>query len=129
MLADNDTQSATEREEIDPVFKDVLIFYFGHFNILPQTQVEVSRLPRTIDALVIIEQSDYFLKIRLETPFGYFRVYNQVEFKGKNDRLTIFGYHLILGRAHLYLGEKKISASEMTITSLPIISFDQTFLS
>jgi len=109
-------QESSEREEIDPVFKDVLIFYLGQFNILLQTQVEVSRLPRTMDALVIVEQSDYLLKIRLETPFGYFCVYNQVEFKGKNDRLTIFGYHLILGRAHLYLGEKKISASEMTVT-------------
>jgi hypothetical protein len=111
-----EVKESSEREEIDPVFKDVLIFYFGQFNILPQTQVEVSRLPRTMDALVIVEQSDYLSKIRLETPFGYFRVYNQVEFKGKNDRLTIFGYHLILGRAHLYLGEKKISASEMTVT-------------
>ena len=113
--SDNEVKSA-EREEIDPVFKDVLMFCFGQFNILPQTQVEVSRLPRTMDALIIIEQLDYLLKLRLETLFGYFRVHNQIEFKGKNDRLTIYSYHLILGRAHLYLGEKKISASEMTVT-------------
>ncbi len=113
--SDNEVKSA-EREEIDPVFKDVLMFCFGQFNILPQTQVEVSRLPRTMDALVIIEQPDYLLKLRLETPFGYFRVHNQIEFKGKNDRLTIYSYHLILGRAHLYLGEKEISASEMMVT-------------
>jgi len=37
-------------------------------------------------------------------------------YKGKNDRLTIYRYHLILGRAHLYLGEKEISASEMMVT-------------
>ena len=28
----------------------------------------------------------------------------------------MFDYHLILGRAHLYLGERKISSSEMTVT-------------
>ncbi|HIE29320.1 TPA: hypothetical protein EYP66_18775 [Candidatus Poribacteria bacterium] len=42
--------------------------------------------------------------------------HNQIEFKGKNDPLTIYGYHLIIGCAHLYLGEKEISASEMTVT-------------
>lgn len=114
--ADNNTRSATDREEIDPVFKGVLIFWFGQFNVLIQTQVEVSRLPRTMDVLVIIEQTDYLLKVRLETPFGHFRVHNQIEFKGKSDPLTIHDYHLILGRAHLYLGEKEISSSEMTVT-------------
>ena len=93
-----------------------LIFWFGQFNIIIQTQVEVSRLPRTMDVLIVIEQTDSLLKIRLETPLGYFRIHNQIEFKGKNDPLTIHGYHLILGRAHLYLGEKEISASEMTVT-------------
>ena len=114
--ADNKMKPATEREEIDPVFKGVLIFWFGPFNVLIQTQVEVSHLPRTMDVLVIIEQTAYLLKVRLETPFGYFRVHNQIEFKGKSDPLTIHDYHLIRGRAHLYLGEKKLSASEMTVT-------------
>ena len=114
--ADNDTKSATAREQIDPVFKGVLIFWFGQFNVIIQTQVEVSRLPRTIDVLVIIEHTDYLLKVRLETPFEHFRVHNQIEFKGKSDPLTIHDYHLIRGRAHLYLGEKELSASEMTVT-------------
>jgi len=76
----NNIKSATEREEIDPVFKDVLTFCFGQFNVLIQTRSvapqwrQVSRLPRTMDALVIIEHTDYLLKVRLETPFGYFRV-------------------------------------------------------
>ena len=113
---DNNTKSVTEREEIDPVFKGVLIFWFGPFNVLIQTQVEVSHLPRTMDVLVIIERTAYLLKVQLETPFGYFRVHNQIEFKGKNDPLTIHDYHLIRGHAHLYLGEKELSASEMTVT-------------
>jgi len=114
--AKDNTKSATKREEIDPVFKGVMIFWFGPFNIIIQTQVEVSHLPRTMDVLIVIEQMDSLMKIRLETPFGYFLIHNQVEYKGKNDPLTIHDYHLILGRAHLYLGEKKISASEMTVT-------------
>ena len=48
--------------------------------------------------------------------FNYFRVYNQIEFKGKEDPLTLDGYNLIRGRSYLYLGEKKISASLMTVT-------------
>jgi hypothetical protein len=115
MPALNKTKSI-ERDEIDPIFKDVLIFSFGQLEILIQTQVEVSRLPRTMDVLVIIEHTDDLLKVRLETPFGHFCVHNQVEFKGKNDPLTIHSYHLIIGRAHLYLGEKEISSSEMTVT-------------
>ena len=113
--ADNNTKSATEREEIDPIFKDVLTFNFGQLEIPIQTQVEVSRLPRTMDALVVLKPGD-IEKVRAETAFSYFRVHNQIEFKGKNDPLTIFSYHLILGRTHLYLGEKEISASEMTVT-------------
>lgn len=116
MLTTESNSNVVEREELDPVFKDVLIFCFGGFSIIIQTQVEVSRLPRTMDVLVVIEQTDHLLKIRLVTPFGHFRIHNQIEFKGKNDPLTIHGYHLILGRAHLYLGEKEISVADMTVT-------------
>jgi len=74
--ANNNTKSVVEREEIDPVFKGVLIFWFGQFKIIIQTQVEVSHLPRTMDVLIVVEQTDSLLKIRLETPFGYFRIHN-----------------------------------------------------
>jgi len=89
---DNNTKSVTEREEIDPVFKAVLTFCFGQLNILIQTQVEVNRLPRTMDVLVIIEQTDYLLKVRLETPFGHFRVHNQIEFGGGKGGVTCLRY-------------------------------------
>ena len=115
MTADNNAQS-TERHEIDPIFKDVLMFSLGQLEIPVQTQVEVSRIPRTMDALVYLSQPDDIEKVRAETAFSYFRVYNQVEFKGKNDGLTRAGYHLILGRANLYLAEEDLSAKEMTVT-------------
>ena len=105
-----------ERAEIDPVFKEVMTFNFGQLSLPIETQVEVSRLPRTMDALVLLLQAEDREKVREETAFDYFRVHNQLEYKGKEDRLTRNGYHLILGRSHLYLGEKQISTSEMTVT-------------
>ena len=51
-----ETKATAERQEIDPVFKDVLTLNFRQLNILVQTQVEVSRLPRTMDALAILKQ-------------------------------------------------------------------------
>ena len=116
MPIDDNTGSTIERHEIDPVLKEVLTFSFGELGIPIQTQVEVSRLPRTMDVLVVAEQSGNLERIWHGTAFDFFRVHNSIEFKGKNDPLTIFDYHLILGRAHLYLGERKISTSEMTVT-------------
>ena len=69
-----------------------------------------------MDVLVVAEQSDNLEKIWHGTAFDFFRTHNSIEFKGKSDPLTIFDYHLILGRTHLYLGEQKISTSEMTVT-------------
>jgi hypothetical protein len=116
MPTDDNTKSTIERHEIDPILKEVLTLSFGELGIPIQTQVEISRLPRTMDVLVVAEQSGNLEKIWYGTAFDFFRVHNSIEFKGKNDPLTIFDYHLILGRAHLYLGERKISSSEMTVT-------------
>ena len=115
MYTENKTKSI-ERDEIDPIFKDVLIFSFGQLEIPVQTQVEVSRIPRTMDVLILLKWSNELQRVRAENVFSYFRVHNQVEFKGKNDGLTRAGYHLILGRANLYLAEEDISAKEMTVT-------------
>jgi hypothetical protein len=93
-----------------------MTFNFGQLSLPIETQVEVSRLPRTMDALVLLPKAEDREKVRKETAFDYFRVHNQLEYKGKEDRLTRNGYHLIIGRSHLYLGEKKISTSEMTVT-------------
>ena len=116
MSTDDNTGSIIERHEIDPILKEVLTFSFGELGIPIQTQVEVSRLPRTMDVLVVAEQTGNLEKIRHGTAFDFFRAHNSIEFKGKSDPLTIFDYHLILGRTHLYLGERKISSSEMTVT-------------
>ncbi len=108
--------SAAKRDEIDPVFKEVLNFRFRQLNIPLQTEVEVSRMPRTIDALIVLDQEADLQMVRAQTPFDHFRRYNLVEFKGVRDALTRSGYQLILGRAHLYIGENDLSPEQMTVT-------------
>jgi len=112
----DDTSSQVQREEIDPVFKQVLIFRCEQLNISLQTQFEVSRIARTMDALIRFHTSQEIEQAQEQTPLVYLREHNQIEYKGKRDPLTIAGYHLIRGRTHLYLGEKDISAMQMTVT-------------
>jgi len=106
----------TDRDFLDPVFKEVMMSNFAQLALPIETQVEISRLPRTMDALVVLEETAEREKVRAQTVFNYFRVHNQIEFKGKEDPLTRDGYNLIRGRSYLYLGEKRISASLMTVT-------------
>jgi len=89
---------------------------FTELGIPFQTQVEVSHLPRTIDAVVVLRHETHLEKVRLETPFPYAGPHNLIEFKSKNDRLTIPDFRLILGRANLYMGENRIPVSDITIT-------------
>ncbi len=111
-----DNNATTERTELDPVFKEVMTRNFGQVSLPIETQVEVSRLPRTMDVLVVLSQPSDRGKVRSSTAFNYFREHNQIEFKGKEDPLNRAGYRLILGRTNLYLGEKDLSATDMTMT-------------
>ena len=106
----------TQRYMPDSIFKRIMDLRFTQLGIPLQTQVEVSHLPRTIDAVVILRHETDRKKIRLETPFPYAGPHNLIEFKGENDRLTIPDFRLILGRANLYMGENRIPVSDITIT-------------
>lgn len=123
-------KNQTQQHQIDPVFKQVLIDKLTPFAATLQTEVEVSRLPRKIDAVITIESTREQQRIRNETPFSYFLQWNQVEFKGRRDPLTPSGYHLIHARKHLLLGEEKISPPEMAVTivcaSKPLAVFAYT---
>lgn len=90
-------KSKEPRQQVNPVFKQVLLDELTPFTKALQTEVEVSRLPRTIDALVTLATADELHRVRAETPFFYFGMRNQVEFKGREDPLTVAGYHLING--------------------------------
>ena len=108
----NDTQRYTP----DSIFKRIITLRFAELGIPLQTQVEVSYLPRTIDAVVILRPEADREKIRSETPFLYAGPHNLIEFKGENDRLTIPNLRLILGRTNLYMGENRIPVSNITLT-------------
>ena len=108
----NDTQGYTS----DSIFKRIMTLRFTELGIPLQTQVEVSHLPRTIDAVVVLRHEIDREKVRLETPFPYAGPHNLIEFKGENDRLTIPDFRLILGRTNLYMGENRIPVSNITLT-------------
>ena len=93
-----------------------MTFNCGQLGIPLQTEFEVSRLPRTIDAIIRLDPSQKEEQLQSQTPFGHFRAHNSIEFKGRRDPLTIAEYHLILGRAYLYLGEHDILPHQMTVT-------------
>ena len=108
--------SNKKRHPLDPVFKQLLEEQFASPDVALQTEIEVSRLPRTIDALVTVKSTEEQQRIQTTTAFPHFLTHNQVEFKGRNDPLNIAGYHLIQGRMHLLLGQQMIAPEEMTVT-------------
>ncbi|MCE7985432.1 MAG: hypothetical protein DYG89_30015 [Caldilinea sp. CFX5] len=109
-------RSKTPRQQVDPVFKQVLLDELTPLTKALQTEIEVSRLPHTIDALVTLATADELQSVQTTTPFFYFATRNQVEFKGREDPLTVAGYHLINGRTQLYIGEQDVTVQAMTVT-------------
>lgn len=111
----NDPEN-NERSELDPIFKQILIDLGKQLNFTPQTQVEVSRLPRTIDA--VIQLDDLTEQRRLETKSCFIRLrqHNQLEFKGKADPLNLATYHTIRGRTRFYLSEHHLRFSQMSVS-------------
>ena len=105
-----------ERQAIDPVFKQIVEEEFAPYKATCQTEYEVSRLPRTIDAFITVEDEAERQKIRVETPFFYLLHHSQIEFKGQNDRLTPKGYARIRGRMELLLSSKTVSPANMTVS-------------
>lgn len=95
----------TSRQELDPIFKELLTHFLAPLPVTVQTEVEVSRLPRTIDLLVIAKTNSAQAQLRKKTPLRYASHHNQIEFKGRNDPLNIKGFARILGRTYLYMGD------------------------
>ena len=61
-----------DRDFLDPVFKEVMAFNFAQLALPVETQVEISRLPRTMDALVVLEHPPEREKVREQTVFNYY---------------------------------------------------------
>lgn len=109
-------ETPEERQAIDPVFKQIVEEEFAPYKATCQTEYEVSRLPRTIDAFITVEDEAERQKIRAETPFFYLLQHSQIEFKGQNDRLTTTGYARIRGRMEFLLSSKTVSPANMTVS-------------
>lgn len=117
MAEETNSENQQKHRQLDPIFKQVIEDEFNSFTEAKlQTEVEVSRLPLKIDALVTVQSEEERRRICQETAFFYFLHSNQIEFKGRNDRLTIRNYHRISGRTKLYLSDHDISIHDMSVT-------------
>ena len=111
----NGRASKASRSATDPIFKQIITDFFRGWDVDIQTEVEVGRLPRRIDAVVrVAEQALH--AIRYLTPFWYFLIHNVIEFKGLADALTIHGYQKILSRCYQYLADHELRTSEIMLT-------------
>lgn len=110
------TFAPEKHHQLDPVFKQLLEDKLIPLKAGVQTEVEVSRLPLAIDAIITVDSEEAHQHLQTETPFFYFLRCNQVEFKGPEDPLTIRDYHRIHGRTHLYLSEHDVEPNTMTVT-------------
>ena len=83
----SDSDSTTERHEIDPIFKQRIedefrVFIAASQTVSCETEYEVGRLPRKIDVLITVKDKSERQILCRETPFFYLQTHNHLEFKG-----------------------------------------------
>ena len=100
----------------DPIFKQTLIDVLSREGVEVETEVEVGRLPRTIDGIVTVKDEAVLPTLAAETPFAWFGRHNIIAFKGANDPLDQHDFHLVMSRTCLSLAEKRVDASHATLT-------------
>ena len=88
----------------DAFYKQVLQEFFQKHKVAITTEVEVGRLPKTIDIAVICSQEEA-QRLALASPFTFFTKHNLLEFKSSSDPLTSTEYKRIMARAYLYMAE------------------------
>jgi hypothetical protein len=96
----------------DAVYKQVLQRFFQKQKVSIATEVEVGRLPRTIDIAIVCSQEES-QKLALVSPFTFLARYNLLEFKSSSDPLTSAEYKRIIAIAYLYLAEVGIDNLSM----------------
>ena len=113
---DSDTKTQAS-SPYDALFKEMMTQLFSGLQIPIKTEQEVSRKPRTIDIVITCTEED-IEKAKSETPFDFLSKNNIIAFKSLADALTIWEYHKILGRTHLYIAENKLAAEEAIICAV-----------
>ncbi|MCS6861354.1 MAG: hypothetical protein NZT92_13645 [Abditibacteriales bacterium] len=78
------------------------------------TEMEVVHQSLTIDAAALCEPADV-ARLAQDTPFGFFRRHNLLEFKSPNDLLNEAEYNLMIARALLYVAQEKASRSDALV--------------
>ena len=96
----------------DALYKQVLTRFFQRENITATTEVEVGRLPRTID-IALVSSKDEAERLALVSPFTFFARNNLLEFKSPSDPLTPAEYKRIIARAYLYMAEVELDDLSM----------------
>ena len=91
----------------DAVFKQVLQRFFQKQQVSVNTEVEVGRLPRTIDIAILCSPEESH-KLALVSPFTFLAKHNLLEFKSSSDPLTSAEYKRIIARAYLYMAEVEL---------------------
>ncbi len=115
MTDEENTTKNTDTEKAsnpyDALFKEIITELFSGLDIPIKTEQEVSRKPRTIDVVVTCTKED-IERAKRDTPFVFFKKNNIIEFKSLADPLTIWEYHKIRGRGHLYIAENKLATPD-----------------
>jgi len=62
-------ESKKKHHQVDPVFKQVVVNEFSGYQAGIQTEVEVSRLPRTIDVLITVVRKQSYKEYGQKRPF------------------------------------------------------------
>ena len=92
----------------DAFYKQVMKRYFQSQQITSvETEVEVGRLPRTIDLTFVCSEQDA-QRLEQTTAFTFLRQHNLIEFKSPSDPLTVAEYERIIARAYIYMAEEGI---------------------
>ena len=109
-------QKKKQRKEIDPVFKQLVVSLSERHNFPLETQVEVGRLPRTIDVVIRLDSPYEIYRVSKETAFIELCSNNQIEFKSIKESLGVKGYQYIRARTYLYMADHGLSAKDMSVT-------------
>jgi len=113
----NDDVETQASNPYDALFKEVMTEIFNRLHIPIKTEQEVSRKPRTIDIVITCTEEE-IEKAKRETPFDFLSNNNIIAFKSITDPLTTWEYHKIRARAHFYIAENRLAASDTVICAI-----------
>jgi len=98
-------------QDYDSAYKAFYERLFQKWNIPIETEVEVSRRAKSIDAVIQCEEKHR--KQLKDTAFWFFRGVNSLELKSPEDPLNLPGYMTIISRAYGLLAKQPEEANQL----------------